>query len=394
MPEIGAPLLDESQSGPEGAFGAKLVKKALGRCPKSKSAGDDSLHARMLAELAYPVIQRRQPRRSARATPPPFPSEIDSGDSSLTSSEHLHLCVASGRPCTTGRGSERPPTCSCQFLIPTQPPANSRLSAGAPAFVPQAKKPKPPKPPKPPPEEFPFLHLFSSLLQLACLVQLTPSGWGSAMVAMLSKLKSDVQSSPTAEQLHPISLLPMFRRIFEFLLIPAITSPICGHWAFLHPNQAGFRKGWSCASSLLAVDHYVRHGNPWAVHLNFKATYPSPLPTTVIEKLKKRGMLAPLLSIVWSLLTNSCTSTLILNGRSLPPLAVRKGFPQGGAASPILFDLFIDSLLYELEESADGEGHGLYCADDGTLVAISQLVTQRLLNVAYAWAQRMGMLFN
>ncbi|KAK4699675.1 hypothetical protein P7C70_g6586, partial [Phenoliferia sp. Uapishka_3] len=355
----------------------------------------------MMAELSFEIIRKRQPRRSARANPPPYPQEIVSDRQNNFQSEIPDLCVASGRPSTTGRGSERNPSCSLQHLIPTQPapfliptpPAStSNLSPEAPPFVPSSKKGS--KPPKPPPEEYPFLFLFASLLQLASLVQLTPTRWGSALVAMLSKLKAGDKSSPTASQLRPISLLKMFRRIFEFLLIPFLTSTTPGHWAFLHPNQAGFRKGWSCASALLAVDHHVRHDYPWAVHLDFKAAYPSPLPVTVIEQLKKKGMPPSLLSITWSLIANSCTATLILNGRTLPTLDVKKGFPQGGATSPILFDLFLDPLLYDLEDSADAEGAAFYYADDGTLVGIDQVVVQRLLDVAYAWARRMGMLFN
>ncbi|KAK4702555.1 hypothetical protein P7C70_g3663, partial [Phenoliferia sp. Uapishka_3] len=390
-PDFGGTLLDELSAGPEGGFGAKQVRKALGKYPKSKSAGDDSLHARMLAELAYEVKRKRQPRRSDRANPPPFPSEIGSGDEDQTSSEHPLFNVADGRPNTTRRGSDPNLSHSLQFHLPTQPPPDSNLSANALPFVPHAKRPKAPKPP---PEEFPFLYLFASLLQLARLTQLTPTRWGTSLVAMLSKLKSDDKSSPTASQLRPISLLRMFRRIFEVLLIPFLTDTNPKSWAFLHPNQAGFRKGWSCASALLAVDHYVRNGCPWAVHLDFKAAYPSPLPTTVIRELQKKGMPPSLLSIVWSLITTACVAILIVNGRTLSPLQVRKGFPQGGATSSILFDLYLDSLLYELEDSANGEGHGLYYADDGTLVAVSQIVAQRLLDVAYSWAQRMGMLFS
>ncbi|KAL9940082.1 hypothetical protein V8E36_000787, partial [Tilletia maclaganii] len=87
-------------------------------------------------------------------------------------------------------------------------------------------------------------------LHLACLLRLvagcavTPLRWGRAMVHLLPKVKT---GAPTAATSRPIGMLPMFRR-----LDPA------NDWAALHPGQAGFRRGWSCASALL-FNHEAAH---------------------------------------------------------------------------------------------------------------------------------------
>ena len=55
---------------------------------------------------------------------------------------------------------------------------------------------------------------------------------------------------------HPISLLPVFCKIFENLLFDTIYKHLCDH-SLITPNQSGFRPGDSTINQLLSITHTI-----------------------------------------------------------------------------------------------------------------------------------------
>ncbi|KAL9940079.1 hypothetical protein V8E36_000784, partial [Tilletia maclaganii] len=96
------------------------------------------------------------------------------------------------------------------------------------------------------------LHL-ARLFRLVAGCAVTPMRWGRALVHLLPKKKT---GAPTAATSRPIGMLPMFRRLFEAIFVRRLDPS--HSWAALHPGQAGFRRGWSCASTLL-FNHEAAH---------------------------------------------------------------------------------------------------------------------------------------
>ena len=81
-----------------------------------------------------------------------------------------------------------------------------------------------------------------------CLLQgRTPRGWNQSEIYLLSK---DVDQKRDANNLRPISIICIFRKVFERLLLLQFQGQ---PWAQLHPAQAGFRRSYSTYSNAAVV---------------------------------------------------------------------------------------------------------------------------------------------
>jgi hypothetical protein len=108
------------------------------------------------------------------------------------------------------------------------------------------------------PTTFPefLVHLFTDCVDTVR----TPRDWNRSIVYLLPKFKDQ---PPDANTVHPISILPMFRRIFESLLIPIFTD-VRHRNARLHPCQAGFRRGYSTLTNIAVCHHLDSAGAPFS----------------------------------------------------------------------------------------------------------------------------------
>ncbi|KAH8923527.1 hypothetical protein BT69DRAFT_1281363 [Atractiella rhizophila] len=146
----------------------------------------------------------------------------------------------------------------------------------------------------------------------------------SSLFRLVAATQQGKDRPPTAEDSRPLSLFVMFRRLED----PS-------SWSFTHMAQAGFKRGFSCLSNLLIVDSAVRsHQRPIAIFLDFERAFPS-----------SRGAPPAIRELVWQLCTHNAMATIVVNGERQLPIAIHRGYPQGGPIIPMLFDLFIDPLV-------------------------------------------------
>src|SRR5947207_1692979 len=208
-------------------------------------------------------------------------------------------------------------------------------------------------------------------------------------------LPKSSQPPVTCDSVRPLSILPMFRRIFEALISPLFTDSERSYCK-LHSAQAGFRKGYSTMTQA-AICHHALSTKVvrYAVFLDFKSAYDVTSCQHVMASLRCRGMPVLLLYLIQSLMFSNGSFRLVVNG-SLSDLLPRDcGLPQGSPLSPIIFDMFIDSLLYELNASFNRTiPCCLFFADDGLLLCKSRLQVLDQLAVAARWARRNGMIYN
>jgi hypothetical protein len=86
---------------------------------------------------------------------------------------------------------------------------------------------------------------------------------------------------------------------------------------------------------------------------------------------------------------------LVVNDFLSESISRNRGLPQGSPLSPIIFNLFIDSLVTELNRlNHSNIPHCLFYADDGALFAPDIDTARNLLRIAERWAQDNGMIYN
>ena len=81
-----------------------------------------------------------------------------------------------------------------------------------------------------------------------------PSEWKKANVVPVHK-KSDKQS---LKNYRPISLLPIFGKIFERIIYNNIFEYLTTN-KLISDNQSGFKPGDSCVNQLLSITHEIYH---------------------------------------------------------------------------------------------------------------------------------------
>jgi len=187
----------------------------------------------------------------------------------------------------------------------------------------------------------------------------------------------------------------MFRRIFEALISPLFTDPQ-RLYCKLHPAQAGFRKGYSTMTQAAICHHALStEAVRYAVFLDFKSAYDVTSCQHVMASLRRRGVPVLLLYLIRSLMFSNGFFRLVVNGSLSDSLPRDCGLPQGSPLSPIIFDMFIDPLLYELNGSIDRLiPPCLFFADDGLLLCESRSEVLNQLVIAERWAQGNGMIYN
>jgi hypothetical protein len=190
---------------------------------------------------------------------------------------------------------------------------------------------------------------------------------------------------PYVQKSRPVSLTNILRRIFEKLVLKRISNE---PWAILHPNQAGFRVGWSTTTQILINDELSRTGYPISVYLDLKAAFDTVDHNYLIQVLLKRKCPDNIIWLIHSLMMQDCRSFISVNHSSSTESIVRsRGLFQGSILSPILFNMVIDELAHDICLHRP-EVKLLLFADDIALKANDWSQMQAALDICLSWSKK------
>ena len=222
-----------------------------------------------------------------------------------------------------------------------------------------------------------------------------PSQWKKGNVVPVYK-KGD---KAIPKNYRPVSLLPVFGKLFEKCIYDALYSYFDSNNLF-SPCQSGFREGDSCVSQLLSITHDIFKGfeaNPSldsrGVFLDISKAFDRVWHDGLIFKLKSYGVSGPLISLLQNFLSDRY-QRVVLNGQSSEWKLIKAGVPQGSILGPLFFLIYINDLPDNLESKPK------VFADDTSLfsiVADQQLTADQLirdLNRISEWARQWKMSFN
>ena len=144
-------------------------------------------------------------------------------------------------------------------------------------------------------------------------------------------------------------------------------------------KQAAYLKGDSTITQLLYLVHKIRlaWGEKSIAHtvfLDISAAFDKVWHNGLLAKLKQIGVSGQLMKVLESYLTNR-KQRVVIDGVYSNEVSIKAGVPQGSRLGPLLFIIYINDILHDLESD------GLLFADDTCLTAVDKdpcLTTEKL----------------
>ena len=171
-----------------------------------------------------------------------------------------------------------------------------------------------------------------------------PGDWKKALIVPIHKFG---KSETMIDSFRPISLLPCIAKIMERIVCRRLYW-----WAenkgIMSKSQSGFRKRLSTNDQIARLEHKIRltflHREIcMVVFIDLKSAYDKVNHKLLIKKLCKLGLKGKLLGFCKEFLTER-KFRVLYNGEVSQRKESNTGVPQGGALSPLLFNLFISDL--------------------------------------------------
>ena len=225
-----------------------------------------------------------------------------------------------------------------------------------------------------------------------------PSQWlQSFIVPIIKDRKGDISNQ---DNYRGIAISCVTSKAFERVILDRIGGQLGSC-----ERQFGFKKHHSCSDCSFvlkeSIQHYLARGNKemYLCGLDLSKAYDRVSCYRLFNKLLKLECPIYVVKFLNAWYVDQQTR-IKWNNRLSQPFGVRNGLRQGSVLSPILFNVYIDDLLQQLEKSGDGARLGgiyvgaLAYADDITLLSPTVSGMQRLLDICSSYTENHNLIFN
>ena len=234
----------------------------------------------------------------------------------------------------------------------------------------------------------------ADLLNLIFRTGIYPKIWKVANITPVFKKKG---ARTDKSNWRPISILPTLSKLCEAVIHDRILRHLLEN-GIITNKQAAYLPNDSTANQLLYIVHQIK--SSWskkhlsqAVFLDISAAFDAVWHNALIEKLRSINVKGKCLKLLQSYLSERTAKTVV-DGQESTELPVEAGVPQGSRLGPLLFILYINDIISDLESEP------MIFADDTTLiqsgpdVEFTSLILNRDLAKITIWAKKWKVEFN
>jgi hypothetical protein len=247
--------------------------------------------------------------------------------------------------------------------------------------------------------ELQILPVLTRLLNRIVKGRKVPELFKSGLITPVYKKNRKPKNQP--DSYRRITITSIMGKILERLLEKIISDKFDGQQSRL---QCGFTRGVSCTNAAWilseAINESIDTKNPiWMAMFDASKAFDVVWQNSLLLKLHNAGITGDL----WLLLEDwyeGQKSAVKWKGDRSTSFVEWQGVRQGGILSPLLYKIFVNSLLTSMEESGVGLHIGsVYagiptCADDVTVIASKPEELQTMIAVTENYASRERYCFN
>jgi len=239
--------------------------------------------------------------------------------------------------------------------------------------------------------KFPLGRSINHLIQQIWHTRQVPDEFKISIIAPIPK----IAKPEFASDFRPISLIPVALKLLTSIIAERILKE--GN-SRLSNAQAGFRTAEECISQIISLHDCIKelHAAQLTAHVTFidiKQAFDSVPHYLLFKSAKDFGIPPVMLDIIQNIYTGSKAKIRLDDGKLTPEFEIKRGVKQGDPLSPILFIIFMDSLVKLLQErnlsptiAGNKIGEFLY-ADDIALLNSSRRNLTLLLKYTEYWLE-------
>lgn len=236
----------------------------------------------------------------------------------------------------------------------------------------------------------PLLQLLLILFNMIIDHESVPKRWKESIIIPLYKGTGKCKTEP--KSYRPISLIPCFSKLFEKIILNRYRAFVkVAVPTFPNPQQQGFQESLSCTTASFNLHECIYHNyelgsNIYLSCVDMAQAFDTVWHNGLFVKLGKLGIKGKLLRLAQESY-NGLTCKVRLGGKSSSEVPILCGVRQGGVLSSFYYLVFIDQLLYDLQNSGKGARVGnIPCgnptlADDISLIATSPNNLQSMIDI-------------
>ena len=242
------------------------------------------------------------------------------------------------------------------------------------------------------------IKCITALFNLVVKKGTIPLEWKLGLLVPIYKGGDKSKTSPSSYR--PVSLLSCVYKVFENIL----KSRIQIEENFPSPQQQGFQKTLGCLTASFNLHETIYHNlemcsRIYVAFLDSSNAFDTVWRKGLMYKLSKLGINGKIWSLINDCYTNTKSSIIVNQCRS-EFFDVLEGVRQGGVLSGLLYLIFINDLLQEIEKCNYKTGifHITCCcptlADDISCISLTPIGLQRILDICSNYSYRWRFRFN